>query len=203
MARMHAPTFAHIMLAFSLVAISAGSASAQSSGSPLMDEFLACRSLQADAERHACLDRVSVAMAAALEAGEITIVARERAVAAERESFGTTTTGTGGFLSSLLGRTTGDMSRVQAYGDGTQAVRSDTGEIEALLNVPIREAGHGADGKLYVVLADGQVWRQTDTRRIQLPRNTTGLTVSIRRGAVGSYFMSLSNSPLSVRARRD
>ncbi|MGP1274463.1 MAG: hypothetical protein ACQRW7_03475 [Caulobacterales bacterium] len=202
MTRLPARKLAPFVLAGTLV-LFPGLAGAQDSGSPLVDTFLACRTIADDAERHACLDRTSAAMAEALQSGEISIVERERAVAAERGSFGTATTGTGGFLTALLGRTTGDMSRVQAYGDGTQAVRSDTGEIEALLNVPVQEAGHGQDGKLYVVLSDGQVWRQTDTRRIHLPRNTSGLTVSIRRGAVGSYFMSLSNSPLSVRARRD
>ena len=56
---------------------------------------------------------------------------------------------------------------------------------------------------LIVVLNDGQVWRQTDSRRVRTPRNTDGLTVNIERGAMGSYFMSLGDSPVSVRASRD
>ena len=142
-------------------------------------------------------------MAESLNSGQITVVERERAVAAERESFGSAVTGTSRLLTSLLGRMTGDMSQVQSYEDGTQAVRTDTGDIEALMNVPVREVRQDPYGKLIVVLNDGQVWRQTDSRRVRTPRNTDGLTVNIERGAMGSYFMSLGDSPVSVRASRD
>lgn len=203
MARSHTCSLLHVALTGSALALTAASASAQQAGSPLVDDLLQCRQLAGDAERLACLDRAAAAVADAISSGQISVVERRRAEAAERESFGTATIGTGGLLAGLLGRSAGDLSRTQSYDDGAQAVRSDAGEIEALLNVPVREVGHGTDGKLFVVLSDGQVWRQTDTRRIHLPRDVSGLTASIRRGAVGSYFMSLSNSPLSVRARRD
>jgi hypothetical protein len=204
MARSRIRQLAFTGLAGSLLALAAAAASAQPTAhSPLADELVACRALTVDADRLACLDRVSGAIENALESGQIAIVERDRAVAAERSSFGSATVGATGFLTSLLGRVTGDTSDVQAYEDGTRAIRSETGDIEALVNVPVREARHAADGKLIIVLEDGQVWRQTDARRLYLPRDISGLTVDIRRGAVGSYFISLSNSPISVRARRD
>lgn len=204
MSRSSTRRLSHVTLAVSLLALTAPVAMAQSlPASPLMDELLQCRTLQADAERLACMDRVTGIMADSVSSGQITVVERERAVAAERESFGSAVTGTSRMLTSLLGRMTGDMSQVQSYEDGTRAVRTDSGDIDALMNVPVREVRQDPYGKLIIILNDGQIWRQTDSRRVRPPRNTEGLTVDIERGAVGSFFMSFGDSPVSFRASRD
>ena len=121
-------------LAASTLALTAGVSSAQPlQGSQLMDDLLACRALDSDAERFACLDRTSAALEAAIDAGSVTVVERERAQQAERDSFGSAVVGTGRFFSSLFDRGgASEGPQVETYDDGVEAVRAADGDIESL-----------------------------------------------------------------------
>ena len=56
-----------------------------------------------------------------------------------------------------------------------------------------------AYGKQIVTLDNGQVWRQTDSVRLKL---VEGQSVTIKRGALGSFFISKENANKRIRAKR-
>lgn len=205
MSRTPIRTASRLALAVSALALAGTSVSAQElQGSPLMDELLACRALASDSERLACMDQAASALDSAISAGELTVVERQRAQAAERDSFGSAVVGTGRFFTSLFSRdSSASGAQVQTFDDGAQLVRGEDGDIEALRGVPVRSVRADPLGKLVVTLENGQVWRQIDQRRIDVPRNMGGVTADITRGAIGSFFMQLSTSHSQFRARRD
>jgi hypothetical protein len=55
------------------------------------------------------------------------------------------------------------------------------------------------DGKLLLTLANGQAWRQVDSRAAAV---AAGATVQIRRAAFGSYLLSAGDRSQGVRVRR-
>ena len=55
-------------------------------------------------------------------------------------------------------------------------------------------------GKLRISLANGQVWEQVDSDRLQLK---PGDAVRIRRAAMGSYLLSLRTGGRAIRVRRE
>jgi hypothetical protein len=58
----------------------------------------------------------------------------------------------------------------------------------------------GADGKLRFTLANGEVWRQTDS--VQLKNLGKGpWTAELRKAALGSFMLKVDNKP-PVRALR-
>jgi hypothetical protein len=56
-----------------------------------------------------------------------------------------------------------------------------------------------ADDKLLLTLANGQAWRQVDSRSAVV---APGATVRIRRAAFGSYLLSAGDRSQGVRVRR-
>lgn len=197
--------FSHVAVAASVLALAAPWAAAQGQqGSPLMNELLNCRSLLSDSERLACMDRASGALAEAVEAGQVAIVEREQAVAAERDSFGLSFANPARVFSAFLGQSRPSTEEgLEQYEDGVVATRRPDGEIEALQNLPVRSISEDFHGRVIVTLHNGQVWRQIDNRRLRAPRSVDGVTLDVQRGALGSFFMSLSTSSVQVRAQRD
>lgn len=55
------------------------------------------------------------------------------------------------------------------------------------------------DGKLLLTLANGQAWRQVDSRTAAV---NTGASVRIRRAAFGSYLLSAGDRSQGIRVRR-
>lgn len=193
-----------LTLAVSALALAGAGASAQEwQGSPLMDDLLGCRALTQDSERLSCMDRAASALDTAISAGELTVVERQRAVVAERNTFGRAVSGTGRIFGSLFAGSGSEYSVQQAYDDGSVAERTEDGDIQALRGVPVQAIRADQFGKLVITLSDGQVWRQTDSRRIRVPQSVEGVTADIERGAMTSFFMRLSYHQARFRAARD
>jgi len=143
----------------------------------LLQRLVACRAETVDAARLACFDAAVAALDAAERSGEVTVVDREQVRAARRSLFGIE----GGDLNIFRGRG-GDEA-----GDSTLETR-------------LASAGQGRDGWRFT-LEDGSVWRQIDSERLGVtPR--AGQPVTIRRGAIGSYLLSV-NGARSLRVRRE
>ncbi|MGY6661688.1 MAG: hypothetical protein ACXIVO_05150 [Glycocaulis sp.] len=168
-----------------------------------MDDLIACRALTSDSERLSCMDRAASALDSAISAGELTVVERQRAVVAERNTFGRAVSGTGRIFGSLFAGSENEHSVEHAYDDGSVAERTEDGDIQALRGVPVRAIRADPFGKLVITLSDGQVWRQTDSQRVPVPRNVEGVTADIERGAMTSFFMRLSSNRTRFRAARD
>jgi hypothetical protein len=139
----------------------------------IVQGLLACRGVTDSAQRLACYDRQSGAVAEAIEKRDIVVIDKERATLAKREVFGFSTPS----FSSLLGG--GPLNEIE----GTVAGAVETG-----------------DGGWTIKLSDGSVWQQTDDTPVALePRR--GDKVIVRRGTLGSYFFKLGNQP-GFKAKR-
>lgn len=180
-----------------------GMAPAAQAGVTPVDTILACRSITEAERRLACLDEASAELAQAVSSNELVVVDRRTAAAAERDSFGLSFMNPGRILSAVSGRDLAETAGNQTYEDGVEAIRDDRGEIDILRGLPVRHVRHDPHNRLVVTLENGQVWRQTDSRRVPLPREGTPVTLEISRGAMSSFFMRLSHNSYRMRARRD
>lgn len=161
-----------------LAAISVQAAPQDAASRPeLLQRLVACRAETADAARLACFDAAVAALDAAERSGDVTVVDREQVRAARRSLFGIE----GGDLNIFRGR----------GGDEAEDARLET---------RLASAGQGRDGWRFT-LEDGSVWRQIDSERLRVtPR--AGQSVVIRRGAIGSYLLSVDGAR-SLRVRRE
>lgn len=68
----------------------------------------------------------------------------------------------------------------------------------------IVEIGRSLNGKIIVILDNGQVWRQLDgdTSKPYIRKNIEGLTAKIKKGVLGSYLVRISGTNVAFKARR-
>lgn len=182
-------------------------ATAQSADSPLTPLF-ECRDIPNDTERLACLDAAVDALRGETESGEVVAVDRGQIESAEEATFGLTIPGFR--LPGLPGFGNDDeetdmaVSEPEAGSPDRVVTRNEDGAIDRIENLAVAEFTLTNRDKVQVVLANGQVWRQTDGTRVQRPRSRDmdELTVTIRAGSFGSYFLQLSNGGRWFRAER-
>ncbi len=176
---------------------------AQSGGQPLQPLF-ACRAIEDDSARLACLDAAVEALYGDAESGEVVAVDRGQIERAEESTFGLSIPNFS--LPSLRGEHTelAEAEAAEAHSPERVVTRDDDGRIERIEELAVTEISTRRDGKVIITLANGQVWRQTDSTRIQgISRGARpGLTANIRTGALGSYFMQLNNGGRWFRAER-
>jgi hypothetical protein len=155
-----------------------GTASAQSGSQPEpYRALLECRSRTDDAARLRCLDAALAAMETARGRGDVLVSSRAETVAARR---------------SLFGFTVPQFLR----GDGQNDEREEIKELKTT----VRSARDTGFMKYSLDLAEGGSWQTTDPHK-GAPPPRTGTSVTIRRSALGSYFVHIpGQSPL--RARR-
>ncbi|WP_138513668.1 hypothetical protein [Maricaulis alexandrii] len=183
--------------------ILAAPVAAQSGGQPLQPLF-ACRAIEDDSARLACLDAAVATLYGDAEAGDIVAVDRGQIERAEESTFGLS------IPNFSLPSLRGDHSELAEAADAPApsadrvVTRDDDGRIERIEGLAVTEISTRRDGKITVTLANGQVWRQTDNTRIQgISRGARpGLEAHIRTGALGSYFMQFNNGGRWFRAER-
>ncbi len=135
--------------------------------------LLACRAIADSAQRLACYDRASGAVAEAIQKQDLVMIDREQATEAKRSVFGYSVPSFAGLLGG------GDLSQIE----GTVA-----------------GARQNADGGWTIQLADGSIWSQTDDTPVALePRK--GDKVIVKRGTLGSYYVKLGSQP-GFKAKR-
>lgn len=141
----------------------------------------ACIELQEDAARLACYDEAVGRLREAQSAGQVVAVDRAQAEAIERDSFG--------FPLPSLSRLMPRLGR--------------DGEHEALadLQVQVERVADSFSGRHSFIMSNGQVWTQTDPQRTGNVR--PGDTVTIRRGAMGSFMLVSSRGGAAHRVRRE
>ena len=164
-----------VFLATSMHADRSYAKGAQTAKAPELQRLFECKTITESAARLACYDVAAETLELAERQGEIVVVERERVLESRRALFGFTLPD----VSSLLG---GDADRLD--------------EVETTLERASYVPGAGWTFHL----ADGSIWRQIDTTSLQF-RATAGLPIKIRRGAMGTYFLKVSNNP-AVRAKR-
>lgn len=139
----------------------------------IVQGLLACRSVADSAQRLACYDRQSGAVAQAIEKRDVVMIDKARATAAKRSLFGFSVPNFAGLLGG------GDVSEIEGTVAGVT---------------------QNEDGGLIIRLADGSVWSQTDGTPVALePRR--GDKITVKRGALGSYFVKVGRQP-GFKAKR-
>lgn len=143
---------------------------------PQVNALLACRAITDSDQRLACYDKAAATIGDA--------VAKRDLVVFDRESVKRTKRGLFGFSIPNLG----------IFGDDDDAV-----EIKQI-DGEIASTAMNADGGYIFRLNDGSRWSQTDSKPIALSPQS-GDKVVVKKGALGSYFMSVGKQP-SVKVKR-
>lgn len=162
----------------------AGAVPAQSlpPDSPGARAFVDCARKADDADRLACYDRAAAALSATAaaaiadrqrEAGGRAEKAAAAAAEAEADRFGS--------------------ERVRALRGG------DDGDA-AELTAAVAQVQRNPEGRVVLVLENGQVWRQADI--YPLPAIRPGSSVTITQGALGSYRVKLAGANRTAQVVR-
>jgi len=154
----------------------AGAALGAEPAHPALSGLNACGEVADAAQRATCYDSALAAFTSAVRSGDVIIVQKKEAQAAQRSAFGLNLPALNIFDRS------GDAAPLESV----------TGEIA--------RAYRDQFSRWVVVLTDGATWRQIDNESIS-PAPRAGSSVEIRRAALGSYFMKVDGQR-GVRARR-
>ena len=139
-----------------------------------LQRLLACRGVTDGVQRLACFDRETAATEVAIQRSDLVAMDRAKIRETRRSLFGFS------------------MPSLGIFGLG------DKDEIKQIDGV-VAGVAHGMDG-FRVSLQDGTRWAQTDGKAIALePR--VGHKVLVKRGALGSYLMSIAGQP-GVKVQR-
>lgn len=142
----------------------------------MLARLMDCRAIADSGARLACFDANASALDSAERQGEVVVMDRSQIAETRREMFGFTA-----------------PSLPRLFGPAGGA------EIDAI-ETTLESANRGPDDRWTFRLADGGVWRQIDTSNVYIP-NRAGRPVRVRRAAMGSFFLTVGDSP-AVRVRR-
>ncbi len=167
-------------LVLSVAGLLAGPAQAQEAapGRAAMLKALAdCRQVAEAGARLACYDAAAARLDEAERTGEVVVLDREQVRTAKRDAFGFS---------------------IPSFRLFDRDERQRTEEVDTVTST-VASAGKDGFGKWSVTLANGQLWKQTDSKTILRARR--GDKVELRRGLLGSFFMRIGGQP-GVRAER-
>jgi len=138
--------------------------------------LLNCRNIADSAERLACYDKAAAAVGEAVAKRDIVVFDREGVKKTKRGLFG--------FSIPNLG----------IFGDDSEEV--EVKQIEGT----ITSTAFNADGGYVFRLADGSRWSQMDGKPFAIPPQS-GDKVVVKKGVLGSYFLTVAGSP-GVKVKR-
>jgi hypothetical protein len=171
-----------------------GTAMAADPPDPALKGLADCAGVADLTAKAACYDAASAALSSAVKSGEIIIVRKKEAQAAQRNAFGFN-------LPSL-----NIFDRVGGGGDKKEAKKDEkTGEVVATggldaLSTEIKSASQDGNGHWVITTVEGAVWRQTDNE-VLAPRPRAGQKIEIKRAALGSYLLKIDRLP-AIRVKR-
>ena len=178
----------YLIAAVVLVAAGSSQARGPSDSPPALQKVFDCRAITDNTARLACYDANVGQLSEARTRGDIAMVDREQVKDAKRKLFG--------FSLSSISLFNHDKDD-KGDKDIRKAARAD--EVEEI-TAKIRTVGHNAEGALVITLEDGARWEQTDAMIFgRAPK--PGSTATIKRGAFGSFKVSIDGSP-SAKVRR-
>jgi hypothetical protein len=146
---------------------------------PLIQQLYDCRAIADPTARLACFDRQVAAMETAEAARDIRIVDREQVRETRRGLFGFS------------------LGNLNIFGSGDD--EDEPEEQVTQIDSTIISISTNGDGKYVFRLANEQRWLQTDPPRGRSPQ--VGMTITIRRGTLGSYLANI-NERSAVRVLR-
>jgi len=187
--------------AVAIVMMMASPASAQTEDEAVA-EVLACQAVKGAKARLKCFEAALPALSgthpgAVALAGERAEAARLAAAEQAKNEFG---------LFERDREVASNDYEKEAFGSNdlpASALADEDDEVNSVEGIAV-EVGKNNRGKWFVVLENGQVWRQIDGDRSTpyIPRNADGLPVVIRKGLMGSYFIKVGNAKAAFKAER-
>lgn len=158
--------------------------------------IFACPAIEDEDDRLACFDREIAILAKQAKAGEASVAADETAppTAAEPalDAAGAAMLAKENFGAEDLDKTVSER----------RAEREERGELSEL-KAAVIESGENPYGKVFLVLDNGQVWRQLDSddTMLRIPRGVDA-TVTIKRSLFGGYLLTVDQLGRTMRAKR-
>jgi hypothetical protein len=185
-------TIGRVAAGLILAASGAGAARAAEPADPALKALAECGALSDVAAKAACYDTASAALNTAIRSGEIIIVRKKEAQAAQRNAFGFN-------LPSLniFDRINGDKKESKKEGKPGEVVAA--GGLDSL-NTEAKSASQDGNGHWTIVTVEGAVWRQIDNEVLS-PRPHPGSKVEIKRASFGSFLMKIDRLP-AIRVKR-
>lgn len=146
-----------------------------------LDQVLGCRAITDDTKRLACFDQSVRDLQDAAAKRDIVVVDQEQVRETRRSLFGFS------------------LPDIGIFGGGKTTAKNDAGDLKEITAV-VRSVRQDASGNWIIVLEDGAIWHQTGGMIAVPPRS--GEQVTIKRAALGSYFLRVGKQP-GVKARRE
>lgn len=171
----------YLSCSVALIALTGPLAIAQDADPISTDAIYACAEIADDAERLSCYDETVGRFEAAEAAGEVTTISKAEIEEIREDSFGFSLPSIPRIVMPKLGG--GNSSDIEQV---TLAVA----DVERLRYDNLR-----------VTLENGQVWEQTDGKRVQFSKRLGVESASIKRATFGSFMMKLDDGA-SFRAKR-
>lgn len=148
--------------------------------SALVTDLIACRAVNESAARLACFDSSSAKFAAAYQANDIYVVDKSQVRETRRKLFGLT------------------IPNIDVFRSNESAATAEANETKEILS-SVKSVGRTADG-WRVTTGEDTVWQQVDQTELGITPKP-GMVVVIRKGALGSYKMSIDKMP-AIRVKR-
>jgi len=133
-----------------------------------------CRKVPDSAERLACYDKAVADLDTAEKSREVVVVDKDQVTEARRGLFGLS------------------LPRIRLFDSSNEP---DIDEVESTVTIITKNG----NGQVSFTVEDGARWVQTDTRTVVNVR--PGTKVTLKRGAMGSYFAKFHGA-IAVRVRR-
>jgi hypothetical protein len=171
-------------------------------GDEAVANALACQAVKGAKARLRCFDAALPALKTAYPsalalASERAEAARAAAAEQAAEEFG---------LAKRDEKASTNDFEKDAFGasDLPASARAEDEEEVKAVEASVVEVGKNNLGKIFVVLDNGQVWRQVsgDKSTPYIPRNSEGLPVIIKKGLMGSYFIKVGKAKDAFKAER-
>ena len=168
-------TIGRVAAGLILAASGAGAAMAADPADPALRGLADCAALSDVAAKAACYDTASAALNTAVRTGEIIIVRKKEAQAAQRNAFGFN-------LPSLniFDRITGGGDKKDDNKDRKAGEVVATGGLDAL-NTEVKSATQDGNGHWIITTAEDAVWRQIDNEVLSPRPHKARRTPMLRR----------------------
>ncbi len=176
--------------------------------SPLTGIY-ACADIVDDAARLACFDGAVKSLKSAEETGQFVTVDGKKVKNLERNAFGFNLPNLPKLRLGLFNKKNADGTKIARQPvleneDPTQGQvlkRSKKGDIMKI-GLLIDHVKKRPDGSVRFYLKNGQVWVQTDSQRVWMPKKGEAIA-HIYKKAMGSFFLRVNGRGLAIRVRRE
>jgi hypothetical protein len=139
-----------------------------------------CRTIADSAVRLACYDKAVAALDTAVAANDVYMVDKAQVRESRKSLFGLS------------------LPKLGIFGGGNDGEKSDANEISELESTI--QGVSGGSGSWLISIVEGSTWQQMDGVTLGLSPKI-GMKVSIKRGALGSYKMSVKGQP-AIKVKR-